>query len=265
MTTTLPGAVAVVLYVCATTLQLLRLRGVSTPRRLMPLLVGVALVLHATAAARLLLTPHGLDLGLFIVLSATTCVVLLIAVIASVTRPVSHLFTLLMPLCAVSLTLSITVTTDYQPRPLPAGLLVHIGTSILAYAVLCIAACQALLLAYQDRQLRHSRRLAVLRALPPLTRMEDLLFQMVWLGMAVLSVAIVTGLLFLDDMFAQRVVHHTVLSLTSWAVFALLLWGRHALGWRGATAIRWTLAGFGLLVLAWLGTKAVIEVILGGG
>ena len=70
-------------------------------------------------------------------------------------------------------------------------------------------------------------------------------------------------LLFLEDLFAQQVVHHTVLSIASWVVFAILLLGRHRLGWRGRTAIRWTLSGFFLLVLAYFGSKVVLEVILG--
>jgi ABC-type uncharacterized transport system permease subunit len=51
-------------------------------------------------------------------------------------------------------------------------------------------------------------------------------------------------------------------SIAAWMIYALLLWGRHQLGWRGYTAIRWTLAGFALLMLAYFGSKLVLELIL---
>ena len=148
----------------------------------------------------------------------------------------------------------------YPPGPLPAP--GHIVLSLLAYSVLFIAACQALALAFQERRLRSSRSLRALQLMPPLQVMENLLFQMLWVGLALLSLSIVTGLLFLEDMFAQRVVQHSVLSMSSWVVFATLLWGRHTLGWRGRTAIRWTLAGFLILAIAYFGSKLVIEFLL---
>jgi ABC-type uncharacterized transport system permease subunit len=79
-----------------------------------------------------------------------------------------------------------------------------------------------------------------------------------------LTLAILSGFLFLDDLFAQRVVHHTVLAIASWFVYATLLVGRQLLGWRGSTAVRWTLIAFSLLVLGYFGSKFVIEILLGG-
>jgi len=88
------------------------------------------------------------------------------------------------------------------------------------------------------------------------------MFEMIFIGFVLLSFSLLTGFLFLDDMFAQRLVHKTILSILAWLAFAVLLWGRFRFGWRGRTAIRWTLVGFGALVLAYFGTKAVIELIL---
>ncbi len=259
----LTSILSVLLYLTASAIGLSRFsRGQPVRGASVRALGGAALALHAWVAASLLVTPTGMNLGVFVVLSGSAAVVAGLALLGSFFRPLDYLLTLLFPLCAGALGASLVVDSDATSRTLSAGLLSHIAASVLAWAVLCIAAGQALLIAYQDRQLRHSRSLAVLRALPPLTEMEELLFQFVWFGMALLSISIVTGLLFLDDMFAQHVVHHTVLSLTSWGVFAVLLWGRHALGWRGRTAIRWTLAGFVLLALAWIGSKVVIELIL---
>jgi len=85
---------------------------------------------------------------------------------------------------------------------------------------------------------------------------------MIGVGFALLTLALVTGVLFLQDIFAQHLVHKTVLSIMAWCVFALLLWGRWRFGWRGRVAIRWTVGGFVFLMLAYFGSKLVLELIL---
>jgi len=127
---------------------------------------------------------------------------------------------------------------------------------------MCAAAKQAVLLDVQDRHLRNRRPGGFIRALPPLEVMERLLFQMIATGFALLSAALLTGMLFLEDIFAQHLVHKTVLSIASWVIFGILLWGRWKFGWRGRTAIRWTLSGFVFLILAYFGSKMVLELIL---
>jgi len=92
--------------------------------------------------------------------------------------------------------------------------------------------------------------------------MESLLFQMIGLGFFLLSLSLITGVIYLDNMFEQRVAHKTILSIVAWFVFAILLWGRWKFGWRSLTAVRWTLGGFLTLVLAYFGSKWVIEILL---
>ncbi|MCB1564805.1 MAG: cytochrome c biogenesis protein CcsA, partial [Xanthomonadales bacterium] len=65
--------------------------------------------------------------------------------------------------------------------------------------------------------------------------------------------------------FAQHLVHKTVLSLLAWAAFGVLLFGRWRFGWRGKRAVRWTLLAMLLLLLAFFGSKFVLEVILQRG
>src|SRR5690625_2145637 len=96
----------------------------------------------------------------------------------------------------------------------------------------------------------------------PFQTMETLLLDMLWAGVLLLTLFILSGFVFLDDMFAQHVAHKTVFSLAAWVIYVVLLWGRHRVGWRGYTAIRWTLAGFVLLMLAYFGSKLVLELIL---
>ena len=122
----------------------------------------------------------------------------------------------------------------------------------------------SLLLGILEHRLRPKRTIRLLRGLPPLQTMEALLFNLLWTGIVALSLAIGSGFLFLDDMFEQHVVHHTVLALASWFLYAGLLLGHSIFGWRGTTAVRWTLIAFTLLVLGYFGSKFVIEILLDG-
>ena len=88
---------------------------------------------------------------------------------------------------------------------------------------------------------------------------------MIGLGFILLTLALITGFMFLQDMFAQRMVHKTILSIVAWLVFSTLLWGRFRSGWRGQKALIWTLVGFVVLMLAYFGSKFVIEVVLKAG
>lgn len=139
----------------------------------------------------------------------------------------------------------------------------HVVLSLFSAGCLTLAAAQALILAAQDRLLHHLAPGRLLQALPPLETMESALFLLISLGFFTLSLSLVTGLLFVEDLLAQHLAHKTVLSLTAWAIFGALLWGRWQRGWRGRTAIRWTLSGYGLLVMAYFGSKIVLEQLLG--
>jgi ABC-type uncharacterized transport system permease subunit len=92
--------------------------------------------------------------------------------------------------------------------------------------------------------------------------MEALLFQMISTGVIFLTVSLLSGFIFIDDLFAQHLVHKTVLSILAWLIFSALLFGRMRYGWRGQTAIQWTLIGFTSLLLAYFGSKMVLELIL---
>lgn len=139
----------------------------------------------------------------------------------------------------------------------------HILLSMLAYGLLTLGAVQAIVLAMQHRQLRRRPPAGLFIRLPALQTMEMLLFRLIGSGFFLLSLAIATGALFIDDLFAQHLVHKTVLSLCAWLFFAVLLFGRWRYGWRGRVAVRGALTGYGLLVLAYFGSKLVLELILG--
>ena len=102
-----------------------------------------------------------------------------------------------------------------------------------------------------------------MRNLPPLEVLETLLFRLIGVGFLMLTVSLVSGTVFINDIFAQHLVHKTILSILTWLIFGVLLFGRWRSGWRGSLAVRLTLAGVVLLILSYFGTKLVLEVILG--
>ncbi len=139
----------------------------------------------------------------------------------------------------------------------------HVVLSTLAYALLTVGAVLAVALTVLDRRLRRRKPLGMLAMLPPIESLESGMFQAIAAGFAVLSLALFSGFVFVEDFFAQHLIHKAVLSCLAWAVFAVLLAGRWYLGWRGRTALKWTLGGFVLLGLAYFGSKLVLEGILG--
>jgi ABC-type uncharacterized transport system permease subunit len=139
----------------------------------------------------------------------------------------------------------------------------HVVLSLLGAGLLTLAAAQAVTLALQDALLHKNSTHRLVQSLPPLQTMERALFLLIGLGFFMLSLSLLSGLLFVEGL-TTRYLTHTVLSVAAWAVFGGLLWGRWRRGWRGRTAIRWTLMGYGLLilVLAYFGVLLVIEEIL---
>jgi len=139
----------------------------------------------------------------------------------------------------------------------------HAWLALLAYATLSIAALLSIMLWLQERALRRRDFRPWLRALPPLADLETLLFHTITIGFCLLTLTLVTGVLFVDDLLAQKLVHKTVLSVLSWLVFGTLLVGRRRYGWRGIKAVHWTLTAMVLLLLAFFGSQFVIELVLG--
>jgi ABC-type uncharacterized transport system permease subunit len=148
----------------------------------------------------------------------------------------------------------------------------HVAVAILAYSTLTIAAFHAVLMALQEARL-HTRASkqgwlgAALDQLPALLTMERLLFRMIGIGFVLLSLTVLSGVVFSEQLFgkALRWDHKNVFALLSWMLFAALLAGRRWRGWRGKTALRFTLAGFATLALAYVGSRFVFEVVLHRG
>ena len=223
-------------------------------------------LLHGFSNHQIIWSEGGLNLGIATSVSLVSWIMLVFVLVASFRLPLKNLLVLVLPLAAAGALLALMApdTPALPTASLSDPLIWHIMISIVAYSILFMAACQSVLLAMLEHRLKAKQTLKLLKLLPPLQTMESLLFGLLWAGITALTLAIGTGFLFLDDMFEQRVVHHTVLSLASWVLYAALLAGHRLLGWRGTTAVRWTLIAFSLLLLGYLGSKFVIEVLLEG-
>jgi ABC-type uncharacterized transport system permease subunit len=139
----------------------------------------------------------------------------------------------------------------------------HILLSMGAAALLFAAAVTALLLVFLDRRLRARRVADLSGGLPPLDALEKIMFRLVAAGFGLLTLALITGFFFVTNLFAQNLVQKTVLSLIAWLIFGVLLVGRLRFGWRGRSAVRWTLSGFAILAVAYFGVKFVLEYLFG--
>ena len=141
----------------------------------------------------------------------------------------------------------------------------HLALAMVAYSLFMIALLHATLMAVVERRLHQKG--GFFAGLPPLLTLEQLLFRVIAAAFVFLTLTLATGIVFSETLFgrALRADHKTVFALLSWLTFGLLLAGRVVYGWRGRTALRWTLSGFVLLVFAYVGSRFVLEVLLNRG
>ncbi len=255
------------------------------------LIQGVSLVLPVAAN-----DPH---FGFAHVLSAAIWLALGILWLESIAVPMGALWLLVLPL-AVAVAWLPGVFPG-SPISLPdAPLFVpHLLLGVCAYSFMTLAALQSILMAMAERALQAPARFGFLAggqmagtsagtsagpsagsssttegawgawidALPPLLTLERLLFRLISAGFVFLSLTVLTGIVFSESAFGRpfRLDHKTVFTLLAWSLFATLLIGRRLHGWRGRTALRFTLGGFTLLMFAYAGSRFVFEVILSRG
>ena len=222
----------------------------------------IGALLHLGYIGGSMLGREHINFAMFEVGSLITWVITLLILFSSWRKPVDNLLVGLLPMAVVVL---ICAAISQQNSPLPHlsyGLAWHILLSILAYSVFTIAAVQSVLLYLQDLSLKKHQTRGLIQALPPLQTMDLLLFEMIWLGMILLTAAFAIGWPFVFDLKGQHLIHKVVFASIGWLVFAILLVGRYRFGWRGIIASRWTLIGTGFLILSYFGTKFVMEILL---
>lgn len=245
------------------------LAGVPEARadlRVEGLLVPVALVLHAMLLYQRVLTPQGMDLGVANAVSLLVWLTLLIYWLASLVYPgLAGILGLMAPVALVALILQAALPTHHYVRYAGDPLFtLHFGIAMLAYSLFIVATVHALLMLAEEKWLHRGILPPFLRALPPLMEMEALLFRILLAAFVLLTLTVVSGLFFSEQLFGKplTITHKTVFGILSWFIFAGLLAGHHLRGWRGRIAVHWTLAGFTALLLAYIGSKVVLELIL---
>ncbi len=262
------SAIAAALYLAAGAALLAALRrdAETRPPRGALTLAVLAVLVHAAVLYASAFADGRVNIALPTTVSLAGWAAGVLFLAAALTRAIVSLGIVVLPLAGVAALVGGFVPgQDHVVTGLTPAAGVHMIVAVLAYACLTLAVAQAVLLAVQDHQLHANPAAPLLQRLPALETMESLLFQLILAGFLLLTVTVLSGTLFSEQVFGRPFVlsHHVVLSVLAWMTFAVLLAGRRLFGWRGRSAIRWTLAGFVLLALAYFGTRFVLEVVLG--
>jgi ABC-type uncharacterized transport system permease subunit len=224
------------------------------------------LALHTLLLYRSAFAGEGLHLGVANAVSMIIWLTVLIYWAGSFFYSLDGLQALILPVAAAAALLPALLPA---PAPLPNTELpafrVHLLIALLSYSLFTIASLHVLLMAVVERRLHGGALPSALGKLPPLLAMEGLLFRIIGAGFVLLTLTLASGVFFSEELFGRplQFTHKTVFGILSWLIFGALLGGRALYGWRGRVAVRWTLAGFLMLVLAYIGSKFVLEVILG--
>lgn len=259
---TIASALATLCY-CLSAFLIYKQLGTAQHQRWVALAPAIAgMLLQAAALNILIFQPQGLNLGFFVAFSLITWLISIQILLSCIYRRIESLGIIVFPVSGIG---NISASLHFSDHFISIGnnaIQGHIMVSVIAYSLITLGAFQAGLLAYQDRSIKQHQPGGFIRFLPPLHDMETLLFQFLGFGFLCLSASLITGFFYLEDIFSQRLVHKTVLSIIGWIILGILLFGRFKFGWRGKTAIRWTLSAFVFLMLAFFGSKLVLEFII---
>lgn len=227
--------------------------------------VSVALAIHGWLLYRSLFVAEGMNLGLSNALSAIFWLTALIYWGTNLRHDLHRLQAFVLPPTALFVLLQWALPESHLLAYAGAPLFrLHLIIAFAAYSLFTFAALHALLMAMAERALHRKPTFIRMPDFPPLIGMENLLFRIITVGFVLLTLTLASGVLFSEQLFHQafRFNHKNVFTIISWLIFASLLAGRWKYGWRGRIAVRWTLSGFGVLLLAYVGSKFVLEFVL---
>ncbi len=228
-------------------------------------LIVIPLALHGYLLAGDIFANGSFDFGLFNALSLIIWMTLIVYWVARFFYPIGEFLVLVLPFAAL---LSVMPGLFPADHPLThtefPAFTAHISAAMLAYSLFTIAVFHAVLISQVEKRLHQASLPRVLKNLPPLMTMESLLFRIIAIGFALLSLTLASGMMFSEEIFGKpwQFTHKVVFGFLSWGVFGTLLLGHAFYGWRGRKAVRLTISGFVFLMLAYLGSKFVMEVLL---
>ncbi|MDH2917842.1 MAG: cytochrome c biogenesis protein CcsA [Sideroxydans sp.] len=223
------------------------------------------LSLHGYLLSSDMFANGGFDFALLNALSLIIWLTLCVYWVARFFYPLGALLTLVLPVAALAAVLpSVFPSEHLLTHTHTLAFTAHISAAMLAYSLFTIAVFHAVLISQVEKRLHQHTLPRVLRNLPPLLSMERLLFQIIAIGFVLLTLTLASGVFFSEQIFgkAAQFNHKVLFGILAWLVFATLLWGHVRYGWRGRIAVRWTVSGFAFLLIAYLGSKFVLEILL---
>jgi len=221
-------------------------------------IVAFAIILHLYVLSRSIWVNSSIyfDIG-----NGLSLVMLLASVILLTThlnKPTETLGIFVYPIAAISTLLPLIIDERMQ---LPLALGSHVLISIAAYSIMGIATAQAILYGVQERNFKAKRLTKLMKALPPLQVMESTLLQLLKIGFIFLTFALISGAFFVENLFEQHLIHKTFFAILAWVVYGVFLFGHAKYGWRGQTAAQYTIWAYFLLILSYIGTTIILEVL----
>jgi ABC-type uncharacterized transport system permease subunit len=226
-------------------------------------MITLGLLIHAWLLYQVIFAG-GFNLGFYNALSAIAWLTVLIYWLANLKHELHSLQAFVLPPAALfALLPAFEVNNHFLPEAVQPLFMAHIGIALLAYSLFTFASLHALLMMFAERSLHNKATLIKLPSFPPLMVMESLLFRVIKIGFVLLTFTLVSGMLFSEQIFGKPMQfnHKTVFSIASWIIYGWLLYGRYKHGWRGTKAINLTLIGFVLLVLAYVVSKFILQVV----
>ena len=234
-----------------------------SPRaRAVMVLGSTAAVFHVLASVMQMHDLDGTDFSLIKSLSLILAITTLLITLGSTRRPTRPLLIVAGPLAVIFALAGTLLPATSSPLKLQAGEVTHIILSILAFGIFTVATAEALLLNFVSGRLKVHRINAALQHMPPVEALEKLMFDLLRVGTVTLFLAIATGLVFLQSFAEQHLYHKFFFSILGLIVYAWLWWGHQRYGWRGRKALHWALGGYFSLLLAYAGSKIVLELLL---
>ena len=227
--------------------------------------IAIPLIAHGCLLYQNLFIFGSLNIGLVYSISLILWLTVLVYWLARLFYPLANMQAFVLPLAGIGAVLpGIFPEVHKLAQPTSLAFDAHILAAMLAYSLFTIAAFHAGLMSLVEKRLHHAMLPNLMKNLPPLMTMEKLLFRIIAIGLIVLTVTLLSGMIFSEEIFGQpwQLNHKNLFGLLSWVIFSVLLMGRSSRGWRGKIAVRWTMGGFIFLILAYLGTQFVLEIIL---
>ncbi len=226
-------------------------------------MIALGLLIHAGLLYQNIFVG-GFNLGFYNALSTIFWLTVLVYWLTNLKHELHSLQAFVLPPAALFALLPVfEVNNHFLPEASQPIFMAHIGIALLTYSLFTFAALHALLMMFAERTLHNKPSMIKLPSFPPLMVMENLLFSVIKIGFVLLTFTLMSGMLFSEQIFGKpmQVNHKTVFSVASWIIYGWLLYGRYKHGWRGTKAIKLTLLGFVLLLLAYVVSKFILQIV----